>query len=149
MPFRHLIERREIDANAFAEVGLGRFANDESDLRWLDEQGTTLVWAEQVIEAGSAARWLDGVLSRARAGFLSIDLDAIDASEVPGVSAPSPFGVSVGHAAELAERAGADPRILQLDLMELCPVHDLSNRSARVAAHLFLCFVAGFGARAL
>jgi formiminoglutamase len=147
MPFRWLIEEGRLDPCAFAEVGLGRFANDETDARWLIERGATLVLAEDVLDTGSAVGWLEQVLARAGAGFLSIDLDGLDASAVPGVSAPSPLGVSVRHAAELAERAGADSRVLQLDLMELCPPHDPSGRSARVAAHLFLSFVAGFGAR--
>jgi arginase family enzyme len=31
--------------------------------------------------------------------------------------------------------------------MELSPRHDLSGHTARIAAHLFLAFVSGFGAR--
>ena len=104
--------------------------------------------AEDVLEADSATKWLDQSLGLSLTGFLSIDLDCIDSAEMPGVSAPSPLGVSVRHAAALAEHAGQSPKVQQLDLMELCPAFDPSGRSARVAAHLFLAFVAGMGARA-
>jgi len=144
MPFRRLIEGGYLDPARFTELGLNRFANDRPDLEWLRAQGAELVLVESVLRDGaqSAQRW-----SRVLAdgpGFLSIDLDGLDAAVAPGVSARNPLGLRVEHAAELAEAAGALPGVRHFDLMELCPVHDVDGRTARVAAYLFLTFVAGF-----
>ena len=80
---------------------------------------------------------------------MSIDLDGIDSAFAPGVSAPSPMGLgALAHAAGLAEAAGADARVGHFNLMELCPAQDRDGRTARVAALLFLSFVAGLRRRA-
>jgi formiminoglutamase len=80
-------------------------------------------------------------------GFVSIDLDALDGAWAPGVSAVNPDGLDVSTVGVLAERAGRTENVLQIDFMELSPPHDLDGRTARVAAHLFLRFLAGLMAR--
>ncbi len=158
MPFRHLIEGGHVAANRFVEYGLGRFANDAADLEWAAAQGVHLVFADQVLDAttvdgispdattrdtGSSLQELLGRTGDGP-GFVSIDLDGIDQSLAPGVSAQNPLGLAVRHAARLAELAGKSPGIRHFDLMELCPAHDQSERTAKSAALIFLAFVAGF-----
>ena len=148
MPFRRLITGGHVDARAFVEFGLGRFSNDSGDVAWARAQGATLISADTVLASSVA---LAPLLARALgpgAGFVSIDLDGIDSASAPVVSAPSPMGLSVAHAAGLAEAAGADARVGHFDLMELCPPQDRDGRTARVAALLFLSFVAGWRRRA-
>jgi formimidoylglutamase len=148
MPFRRLIESNAVDPRRFVEFGLGQFANDASDFSWLEARGATLILADhtQHPEARPMAL-LTRALAGASAGFLSIDMDALDGSVVSGVSALNPAGLDVRSVAELAQASGADARILHFDLMELSPLWDASGRSARVAAHLILSFVAGFARR--
>jgi formiminoglutamase len=148
MPFRRLITGGHLDPRAFVELGLGRFANDRADVEWARAQGARLIAAPAVDTAPAPlAAFLAHALGPG-AGFVSIDLDAIDAAYAPGVSAPSPLGLGVHHASALAEAAGGDPRVGHFDIMELCPPHDPDGRTARVAALLFLSFVAGWRARA-
>lgn len=147
MPFRKLIEGGFLEPRRFVELGVNRFANDEQDVAWLAQRGAELVLVEQVLREGlhGAAR-LERVLAGG-SGFLSIDLDGLDAAVAPGVSAKNPLGLRVEQAAELAELAGIRPEIRHFDLMELCPAHDVDGRTARVAAYLFLAFMAGFARR--
>jgi len=143
MPFRRLIERRKLDPRRFVELGLGRFVNDRQDLDWLSAQGGTLVFAHDVLGRGLD---VDGALAHASAqgpAFVSVDLDALDQSVAPGVSAQNPLGVPVWEAARLAEAAGACPAVVHFDLMEHNPAFDPDGRTARVAALLLLHFVAG------
>ena len=150
MPFRRLIESGALDPRRFVEAGLSRFANQREHVEWLSSKGATLVPVEEVLELGVLARnWLDAALgpSREEAAFVTIDLDGLDGAEVPGVSAVNPMGVPVPGACHLAEAAGAEPRVRHFDLMELSPPNDPSGRSARVAALLFLSFIAGFATR--
>lgn len=147
MPFRRLIEGGFLVPERFVELGLNRFANERADFEWLLGRGAELVLVEQVLREGARAkeRWARALAGGA--GFLSIDLDGLDAAVAPGVSAKNPLGLRVEHAAELAESAGARAEVRHFDLMELCPAHDVDGRTARVAAYLFLCFVAGLRQR--
>jgi arginase family enzyme len=148
MPFRRLIEAGLLDARCFVELGLGRFSNDLDDFEWLRARGAELVLVDAVLRDGlHAERRLARALA-AGPGFLSIDLDGLDAAAAPGVSARNPLGLRVEHAAELAELAGAHPQVRHFDLMELCPQRDVEERTARVAAYLFLAFMAGYARRA-
>ncbi len=147
MPFRRLIEGGWLDPKRFVELGLGRFANERGDFEWARRHGVRLVMAEEVLRRGVRAPELLTYALSGGPGFLSIDLDGLDAAFAPGVSAQNPLGLSLSAAAELAEAAGRDRRIRHFDLMELCPPHDSGARTARAAAYLFLCFVAGFQQR--
>ncbi len=147
MPFRRLIEGAFLNPRHFVELGLGRFANEQDDSLWLAAHGAELV---QSADLRSGRVDVAPLLNRALSGgtgFVSIDLDGLDVSVAPGVSAPNPLGLGLEHAAELAEAAGADARVLHFDVMELCPAHDVGERTARAAAFLFLTFMAGFQRR--
>jgi formimidoylglutamase len=149
MAFRCLIEFRRLDPRKFAVVGLGRFSNEASHVRWLKNQGARLFFADSVLDGRFRVKPLKAVLTKVPAAFVSIDLDGIDSAAAPGVSALNPMGVTVRDAATLAQAAGADRRVRHFDLMELSPPHEPSGRTARVAAFLFLSFVAGFASRRL
>ena len=146
MAFRRLIEGNFLDPRHFVIYGVSRFANDERDARWIEELGATLLPVEH---AGLEPARPENVVSRLgdTSAFLSVDLDGLDGSTVSGVSALNPAGLDVPRVAALVEACGLSPRIRHFDLMELSPPWDASGRSARVAAYLLLCFVAGFNRR--
>lgn len=149
MPFRRLIEAGALDPRCFVEFGLGRFANDAGDLAWLKARGATLVSVDQALAGYAEFEVLSkALLAPGSSAFLSVDLDVIDSAAAPGVSALNPSGLGVALVAKLAEACGERAGVRHFDIMELSPPWDTSGRSARVAAHLLLCFVAGFARRA-
>lgn len=79
--------------------------------------------------------------------FASFDLDVLDASHAPGVSAINPAGWTVRQASAWVHAIGRSPSVRCFDIMELNPDHDQDARTARVAAHLFLTFLRGVGER--
>jgi len=147
MAFRSLIEGGSLDAPRFSTLGAGRFASSREHVEWLRSRGAHITLLDDL--RGSPS----GMLARAidrwgdRPGFVSFDLDSLDASVAPGVSALNPDGLSVREAASMLHAAGAAPRVRQLHLMELNPAFDEQGRTARVAAHLVLQFLAGFSRR--
>ncbi|MDT8369092.1 MAG: formimidoylglutamase [Longimicrobiales bacterium] len=162
MPFRALIEGGWVEPERFTVFGAGRFANLGEHVAWLVESGAEIVPMTGAADAPGAFR---RVLDRARSGegsgdasgsnrareaslFVSFDLDALDGAFAPGVSAVNPAGLDVPTATRIAEEAGRAPGVRHFDLMELSPPHDVDGRTARVAALLFLHFVAGFSERA-
>lgn len=149
MPFRRLIEAGVLDPRRFVELGIGRFANAADHHAWLAAQGGHVVGVDDVLSgrvapASTLATALPGADDL---GFVTFDLDGLDGSVAPGVSAVSPHGLRVGDALALADAAGADPRVVHVDLMELSPPHDVDGRTARVAALILLTFLAAWHRR--
>jgi formiminoglutamase len=132
MAFRRLVE--DCGVERLRVIGLDPFANSREHIKWFKEHGGVIV--EQ-------ARREDAVALIAPA-FVSVDLDAIDGAEAPGVSAMNPRGLDVDFVAAALRTLGADQRVKCLDIMELSPAHDEGGRTARVAGHLFLSFLRGF-----
>ena len=132
MPFRRLVEGGFV--RGLAVHGLDRFATRADHLAWFESHGG-------VVAGSDTPAWPSGPC------FLSIDLDVLDQSVAPGVSAMNPAGWSAGHACAWARSAGRNPDVRCIDIMELCPRHDEAGKTARVAARLCLEFLAGFAER--
>ncbi len=79
------------------------------------------------------------------AGFhLSFDLDGLDPGSAPGVGTPVTGGVTLREAHLLLEHAAASGKMLGLEMTEINPILDDSNRTAEVAVDLVL---SGLGKR--
>jgi len=133
MPFRRLIEHGGI--GALHLFGMDACSNTRTQFDWFADHGGVLAdWPAQQWPSSEAA-------------FVSICLDAVDMAQAPGVSAPAPAGLPAARVADYAEAAGRQPAVCCFDIMELSPPHDESGRTARLAAHLLLRFLAGLARR--
>lgn len=133
MPFRRLIEHGGI--GKLALFGFDPLSNTPAHLDWFKAHG------------GELADWPPTQWPRAQAQFVSICLDVIDMAQAPGVSAPHPIGWPAQTIADYAEAAGRMPSVCCFDIMELSPPNDEQGRTARLAAHLFMRFLAGLNQR--
>ncbi len=68
--------------------------------------------------------------------YLTIDLDALPAAVMPGVSAPAAYGVPLSVVEEVALLARRSGKLRAADLAEYNPHYDRDNQGARVAARL-------------
>jgi len=75
-------------------------------------------------------------LPRGEDVYLSIDVDALDAAELPGTGSPEPEGLTYSQLRDLVVATVARNRVVGVDLMELAPGLDPSGRSALLAARL-------------
>ena len=164
MPFRALIEGKFLDPQRFVTVGAGRFSDAREHVEYLLTRKATITDIDSALGHSFGAK---DAIARAfapmsngkpgPAGFVSIDLDAIDGSQAPGVSAVNPQGLSVAFVCDIARRAGAHAAVRHFDIMELNPAQDDPaldplvpepiGRTARVAALVFLSFITGFAER--
>lgn len=133
MAFRALVE--QCGVRSLHVQGLSAVVNSAEHMLWFSGHGG------KVDDLTPQGEWPDGPL------FVSFDLDVVDAGSAPGVSAPNPCGWNTREAAAWARAAGRNPRVECFDLMELNPVFDAAGLTARLAAHLLLEFLAGFGER--
>jgi arginase len=96
----------------------------------IDERGITDVTAEAL---DVATQGVDGI-------HVSFDLDWLDPGEAPGVGTPVRGGASYreAHAAleTVAERDREDGVLRSMELVEVNPILDESNRTAEIAAEL-------------
>jgi len=141
MPFRRLIE--DCGVQNLSLRGFNPLANSGEHTRWFTSRGNRIIPGMPPPASGT-----DPAASLPTVDhFVSIDLDVLDASHAPGVSAPNPAGWSPPTLEAWAIHAGRSPHTRCFDIMELSPPHDDNGRTARVAAHLFLSFLRGLAER--
>ncbi|MEX2219052.1 MAG: arginase family protein [Phycisphaerales bacterium] len=134
MPFRRLIE--EFGVKPLVNIGFNPLVNSREHHDWFIARGG-------FFRPMPGGQWPEF----GKPQFVSVDLDSIDASQAPGVSAPNPAGLLTHDVARALTAAGRCPAVRCLDLMELNPLFDPDGRTARCAAHLLLSFLHGFAER--
>lgn len=65
--------------------------------------------------------------------YVSVDLDVLDLSVVPGTTLPEPGGISYRQLRDTLAAVARRGRIVAIDVAELNPPYDLSGTTARVA----------------
>ena len=136
MPMRALIERCGVRrVNLF---GYSPIVNSTEHARWFAEHGGHV---RERAELRSVLAEGDSPL------FITFDLDVIDMSHAPGVSAMNPAGWSATESAAAVREVGRCSRVVCFDIMELNPATDEGGRTARLAAWLFLEFLRGVAER--
>ncbi|MBC7772211.1 MAG: formimidoylglutamase [Pyrinomonadaceae bacterium] len=145
MPFRRLVE--DCRVTSLTCIGADPFANSAEHLAWFNSHGGSIQSAPDAERDSFAGREPTCFVTTSPL-FVSIDLDCLNVANAPGVSAINPVGLTPQTVAWHAHCAGRSPHVRCFDIMELNPTYDIDNRTARLAAHLFLQFLRGFAERA-
>jgi len=69
---------------------------------------------------------------------LTVDMDALDPVEAPGVGTPVPGGISYREAHLLMEILSDSGKISSMDMVEINPILDVANKTAELAVELIL-----------
>lgn len=141
-PFRQALEHPSHALSEYRVAALQPASVAASHLAFMRAHGVTFGFrddfrAEQLFSEQSGAA---NVLA-------TFCLDALDQAYAPGVSAPSSSGLSPSEWLESAHRAGRQPRVRSLDVVELCPRFDRDAQTARLAARTIWEAFRGFTAR--
>lgn len=140
-PFRQIQELCAAQGRAFCYrvLGISRFANTQALFERADALGVRH-WPDDALqtEAGmqQALAALAQELQACDAVYLTIDLDVLPGSLVPGVSAPAPLGVPLWGVERVVDAVLASGKLVAADLAELNPAFDRDGLSAKVAARL-------------
>lgn len=97
-------------------------------MRDIDERGMRAVM-EEAIEVASAGT--DGI-------HLSLDMDAVDPAQAPGVGTPVRGGITYREAHLAMEILSDCGRVVSMEVVEVNPVIDEANRTAQLAVELVL-----------
>lgn len=68
--------------------------------------------------------------------YVSIDLDCVDPASAPGVSVPSPGGLTTADLLYLLTRVMREADVAGFDIVELSPDYDLNSMTAYLAARI-------------
>jgi len=129
----------KVDPGNVALVGIRSVDQHERDIvqrsgvhaftmRDIDERGMRSV-IEQAIEVASAGT----------AGFhVSLDMDAVDPDEAPGVGTPVQGGITYREAHLAMEIMSDTGRVTSMEVVEVNPVIDEANRTAILAVELVM-----------
>ncbi|QWF38562.1 formimidoylglutamase [Bordetella hinzii] len=122
----------------YACLGVSRLSNTAALFARAEEVGAFWVEDVEMREADLAARLadVDRLLAQARHVYLTVDLDVLPASVMPGVSAPAAYGVPLEVIERIVTRVAASGKLRLADLAEANPDFDIDNHGARVAARL-------------
>ncbi|WP_436930995.1 formimidoylglutamase [Halosimplex halobium] len=78
--------------------------------------------------------------------YVSVDVDVLDAAAAPGVSAPTPGGLSTRELYRLLEHVATHGRVAGFEVVECAPPLDGSGRTADAAARAVAHFLASLAA---
>ncbi|TNE72124.1 hypothetical protein EP331_07915 [bacterium] len=73
--------------------------------------------------------------------YLTVDLDVIDQSEMPGVSATNPNGYSFSELKSLVKKIIKNKNLRSVDIVELNPLVDIQGMSGKRAAQLLYTII--------
>jgi arginase len=132
------IGRASAKISGSATVLLGARDLDPAERQALRQSGILVLTMRAVDEYGMAAtvrQALDYLAPQARL-HVSLDMDALDPMEAPGVGTPVPGGLSFREAHVLMEILADSEKVASLDIVEVNPILDDRNRTARLSVDL-------------
>lgn len=132
-PYRQLLEEGHIHPENFYEIGYQHFANSQYAINYLAEKR---VWAYDLSQVHSIGirPLLMRLLQKGDVIFWGLDMDVVQASDAPGVSALNPTGLTGIEFCDIARLAGSDPRSRIFEITEVNPTYDIDERTCRLAA---------------
>ena len=140
-PFYHAIEEGLIDPHRTVQIGI-RSPMHKDVHNWTVGKGVTIIFADEVHEAGpaAAAERIRGVIGDALA-YLTFDVDALDPAFAPGTGTPEVGGLATWQARAILRRL-AGLRFAGMDVVEVSPPYDVSEITALAAATLAWDYIA-------
>lgn len=143
-PYRKAIEDHYLVPQHFYEFGIRRESNGAYYLENARELGVNIHTLDQVLEHGVISTF-QNILGQIgnRSFFLGLDMDSIQASDAPGVSASSPAGLSGREVMQIIHHAKQKENLKLFEITEVNPKYDIDDRTVKLAAQLVYNFLFG------
>ncbi len=134
----------------FVQIGAQSFANAKEHYEELTDRGATVFTLgevrkeriEKILDlayeiASSATEYL----------YVSFDLDSVQSSDAPGVSASYPTGLTADELLKAAHFSGLQQKTRAIDIVEVNPKYDVDGKTSKLAALVVMYFLAGVANR--
>ena len=146
-PVRRLIEEAGLDGRRIVQIGIADFVNSREYAQRALDYGITVVHRDELHRRPMSDVFAEALEIAGAAGgpiHVDLDVDVCDRSVAPGCPASVPGGISAFELRAAARAAGADPRVVSVDLAEIDAAADTADgRTVRLAALCVLEVAAG------
>jgi len=111
---------------------------DYDERTMLKNSGVTILTMRDIDERGigAVARTAIQTLSHCESLHISLDMDALDPAEAPGVGTPASGGLTYRESHLLMEVLGDTNRVRSMDIVEINPILDNRNQTTHLAVEL-------------
>lgn len=125
---------------------IGVRSYEPAEAEFLQQHKVRVYFMDEVRERGLSTVINEAyeLISRSATQFgISIDLDAIDPLDAPGVGSPEPGGIAAADLMQALAPLSAKPGLLGIEIAEFNPARDHDNKTARIIMRLIEEFFTG------
>ena len=144
-PFRQISEHLDAHGQPFHYccIGVSRFSNTAALFDRAEQLGVQVISDEDCHYQpwDTLAERVKSFVDQVDIIYLTIDMDCLPSSIVPGVSAPAAFGIELGFVERMVKTIMASGKVKMADIAEINPTFDIDSRSCKVAARLLATIV--------
>ena len=144
-PFRQISEHLDAHGQPFHYccIGVSRFSNTAALFDRAEQLGVQVISDEDCHYQpwDTLAEQVKSFVDQVDIVYLTIDMDCLPSSVVPGVSAPAAFGIELGFVERMVKTIMASGKVKMADIAEINPTFDIDSRSCKVAARLLATIV--------
>ena len=144
-PFRQIAEHLDEHGQPFHYccIGVSRFSNTAALFDRAEQLGVHIISDEDCTnkEWKKIAAQITGFIDSVDIIYLTIDMDCLPSSIVPGVSAPAAYGIELSFVERAVKRIIASGKVKMADIAEINPTFDIDGRSCKVAARLLATII--------
>jgi arginase len=129
--------RPALDPDRVCLVGARSFEPEE--VAFAQRHGVRVIGMDEVARRGVADSLAEAraIVTRGTAGYgMSLDLDAFDPTEAPGVGTPAPGGIHVREFLDIWTDLTSDPACRAIEIVEYNPHRDQAGRTVRLLGTL-------------
>jgi arginase len=134
----------KLDPKCVCLYGVRSFERGEAEL--LGRLGVRVFFMEEIAQRGIPETLVEAlsIVTCASAGFgITLDLDAIDPGDAPGVGTPAPNGIRGAEFVSALAGYGGHPGLAGVEVVEYNPYHDRHSATAGLVADALIAILAG------
>lgn len=143
-PFRRLLDEKILSSKQLIEYGIQTHANAPELFQYAESKNIDIVFYHELTFVNYLSVFqqkLEDLAEVSNHIVISLDLDVLQASFAPGVSAPAVEGFTPEQMKALLQCAASFKEVKSLGIFELNPDLDIDNRTARLAAYCAYYFI--------
>ena len=144
-PFRQIAEHLDKQGQPFNYccIGVSRFSNTAALFDHAEQLGVHIISDEDCTNKKwkKIAAQIEDFINEVDVVYLTIDMDCLPSSVVPGVSAPAAYGINLAFVERAVKRIMASGKVKMADIAEINPTFDVDGRSCKVAARLLATII--------
>lgn len=143
-PFREALEHDSQCAGTYLAAGLQPHSTARAHLEFIKEKGGHYLFRDETNITSISGLFHNHESDRL---MITFDMDAVDQSQAPGVSAPCANGLPADLWLTSAYLAGRNKQVTSFDLSEVNPLYDRDNQTVKLAALTIWHFLLGLSQR--